>query len=114
VSDACLPAAPKIQMVDSLLGQRFSTPSLNVVHGLINARWSRPRDLVDAADTLGVVAMLAAAEKAGELDEVEDELFRFARILEREPALQVALSDVTTPVAPRVRLLSDVLSDKVR
>jgi F-type H+-transporting ATPase subunit delta len=113
-SDASLPAAPKIQMADALLGSRFSTPGLNVVHGLITARWSRPRDLVDAADTLGVIALLASAEKDGQLDEVEDELFRFARILEGEPELQVALADVTMPVAPRVRLLTDVLSGKVR
>ena len=113
-SDATLPAAPKIQLADSLLGDRFSTPGMNVVHGLVTTRWSRPRDLVDAADTLAVQALLAAAEKDGELDDVEDELFRLARILEREPTLQVALSDVTAPPEPRVRLLEDVLAGKVR
>jgi F-type H+-transporting ATPase subunit delta len=109
-----LPSAAKIGLVDSLLTERFSTPGLNVVHGLITSRWSRPRDLVDAADTLGVIALLASSEKEGHLDDVEDELFRFARILEREPQLLVALQDVTTPVEPRTGLITDVLSGKVR
>jgi F-type H+-transporting ATPase subunit delta len=114
LSDASLPSAAKIGLVDALLKERFSTPSLNVVHGLITVRWSRPRDLVDAADTLGVIALLASSEAEGHLDDVEDELFRFARILEREPELLIALQDVTLPAEPRTRLLADVLSDKVR
>src|SRR5882757_4214598 len=47
LSDASLPSAAKIGLVDSLLAERFSTPGLNVVHELITSRWSRPRDLVD-------------------------------------------------------------------
>ena len=113
-SDASLPSAAKIQLAGSLLGQRLSTPAMNVVHGLITSRWSRSRDLVDAIDTLGVIAQLAAAERDGHLDEVEDELFRFARILEGEPELLVALQDVTLPAAPRVELLTQVLSGKVQ
>jgi F-type H+-transporting ATPase subunit delta len=114
LSDASLPSAAKIGLVDALLKERFSTPGLNVVHGVITARWSRSRDLVDAADTLGVIALLASSEADGHLDDVEDELFRFARILEREPELLIALQDVTLPAEPRIRLLADVLSDKVR
>ena len=110
LSDASLPSAAKIGLVDALLKERFSTPGLNVVHGLITTRWSRSRDVVDAADTLGVIALLASSEKEGHLDDVEDELFRFGRILEREPELLIALQDPTLPVEPRTRLLTDVLS----
>jgi F-type H+-transporting ATPase subunit delta len=114
LSDASLPAVSKIRLADSLLGPHFSTPSMNVVHELITARWSRARDLVDAADTLGVIALLSSAEKEGHLDDVEDEIFRFARILDREPELLVILQDITMPTAPRIGLLTDVLSGKVR
>jgi F-type H+-transporting ATPase subunit delta len=113
-SDASLPSAAKIGLADSLVGGRFSTPGMNVLHGLVTTRWSRPRDLVDATDTLGVIALLASAEQDGHLDDVEDELFRFGRILEREPELVVVLQDVTLPIEPRMQLLEDVLSDKVR
>ena len=49
LSDASLPSAAKIGLVDALLLERFSTPAMNVIHGLISSRWSQPRDLVDAA-----------------------------------------------------------------
>ena len=45
------------------------------------------------------------AEKDGSLDRVEDELFRFGRILDREPELSRLLSDTATPVDKRVALL---------
>ncbi|MFL6241284.1 MAG: F0F1 ATP synthase subunit delta [Actinomycetes bacterium] len=113
-SDASLPSAAKIGLADELLRARFSTPAMNIVHALITSRWSRPRDLVDATDTLGVIAALAAAEKEGHLDDVEDELFRFSRILQREPELLVALQDLTMPAEPREQLLTSVLEGKVR
>ena len=43
---------------------------------MVRARWSAPRDLVDALELLAVEALVAAAEQAGRLDDVEDELFR--------------------------------------
>jgi F-type H+-transporting ATPase subunit delta len=113
-SDASLPAAAKIGLANDLLRARFSTPGMNAVHALIGSRWSRPRDIVDVADTLGVIALLSSAEKEGHLDDVEDELFRFSRILDREPELLVVLDDPTLPVEPRVTLLDEVLKDKVR
>jgi F-type H+-transporting ATPase subunit delta len=87
---------------------------MNVVHGVITARWSRPRELVDAAETLGVIALLAGAEQEGQLDDVEDELFRLGRILEREGELTVILQDPTIPADTRVELLRNVLAEKVR
>ena len=52
-----------------------------------------PRDLADAAEQLGVLATAAAAEGAGNLDDVEDELFRFGRIVSGEPDCSPALAD---------------------
>jgi F-type H+-transporting ATPase subunit delta len=53
------------------------------------------------------------AEKDGSLDRVEDELFRFGRVLDREPELRGLLSDTATPVDKRLGLLRDVLGEKV-
>jgi F-type H+-transporting ATPase subunit delta len=53
------------------------------------------------------------AEKDGSLDEVEDQLFRFGRILDREPELGSLLADENVPVDKRVELLRQVLRDKV-
>ena len=44
------------------------------------------------------------------LDEVEDELFRFGRVLDREPELNTLLTDPNGPVDKRVELLNAVCS----
>jgi len=53
------------------------------------------------------------AEKDGTLDDVEDELFRFGRILDREPQLNSLLADGHQPEDRRTGLLDAVLGDKV-
>jgi F-type H+-transporting ATPase subunit delta len=49
----------------------------------------------------------------GRLEEVEDELFRFARTVETTPALRSALADRDLPVAVRRGVVDDILSGKV-
>jgi F-type H+-transporting ATPase subunit delta len=55
------------------------------------------------------LALLKRAEVEGEVDEVEDQLFRFGRVLDAEPRLSAALSDYTTPADGRIALLDKVL-----
>ena len=66
--------------------------------GLARSRWSAPRDLADAVAELAIRADLAVAERDGRLDEVEDELFRFGRVLDSNGDLALALGD--TRAAP--------------
>ncbi len=54
------------------------------------------------------------AEQVDVLDEVEDELFRFGRILDREPALRRALTDPSLPADRKTELLAALLGDKVQ
>ena len=100
-------------LVRDLLGDRVSAATLDVVSELASARWSVPRDLVDAAEELAVFATAAAAGGAGNLDDVEDELFRFGRIASGEPELIAALSDPRMPENQKRALLGQLLSGKV-
>src|SRR5215472_17263452 len=100
-------------LVRDLLGDRVSPATLDVVSGLARERWSMPRDLADAAKELGVLATAAAAGGAGNLDDVEDELFRFGRIASGEPELLAALSDQRMPDDQKRALLDQLLSGKV-
>lgn len=100
-------------LVRGLLGERVSPATLGVVSGLAIARWSVPRDLADAAEELGVLATAAAAGGAGNLDDVEDELFRFGRIASGEPELLAALADQRMPDDQKRALLGQLLSGKV-
>ncbi len=79
----------------------------------VRARWSSPRELVDALELLAVEAQVAAADRAGRLDAVEDELFRTARIVAGTPELRSALADLSAPVENRAALIEDLLADQV-
>ncbi len=57
-------------------------------------------------------ALLSIAEAEGQLDDVEDELFRFTRTVDREPRLREALTDPTLPPDRKKDLLRDLLGGK--
>ena len=54
-------------------------------------------------------AMFLRAERTGELDDVEDQLFRFARIVDAHPDLSVILDDPTADPAARSALVDRLL-----
>ncbi|HVA03382.1 MAG TPA: ATP synthase F1 subunit delta [Acidimicrobiales bacterium] len=59
-------------------------------------------------------AVFEEVTETTELHEIEDELFRFARVVESSPSLRSVLSDTTLPLANREQILNDLLDGKVR
>ena len=57
-------------------------------------------------------ALFEVAKAEGTLDEVEDELFRFARSLEASDALRNALTDEMVPASKRQAIVEDLLGGK--
>jgi F-type H+-transporting ATPase subunit delta len=57
-------------------------------------------------------ALFRVAVAEGRLDEVEDELFRFARVLEGSDELRAALTDPATPPSRRQQIAEDLLANK--
>jgi F-type H+-transporting ATPase subunit delta len=57
-------------------------------------------------------ALFSIAKAEGSLDEVEDELFRFARSLEGSDALRSALTDELVPTEKRQAIVEDILGPK--
>lgn len=103
----------KAALVDRLLEGKVSDATRDLVAGLARDRWSQARDVVDAAEHLGVVAVLAAAEHQGLLDAVEDELFRFARLVDGHRELGQALGSREAPLEDRTALVRRLLEGKV-
>lgn len=58
-------------------------------------------------------ALFSVVRAEGELDRVEDELFRFGKILETNHELKQALSDQSLEKAQRIKILDELLSEKV-
>ena len=101
-------------LAQALLGAQLPAPALQVLSDLVGERWSAPADLREAVELFAANAALRAAEAAGELDDVEDELFRFARLLEREPVLRAALTDPGLPADRKAAVLRDLLGSRAR
>lgn len=100
-------------MVSTLLDGKVSDSAVQVVLAAVSQRWSRSRDLVDALERCAVVAEATKAERSGNLDALEDDLFRFGRILEANPELRDVLSNRAAPLAARRRVLDSLLEGKV-
>lgn len=63
--------------------------------------------------TLGYAAALFnIARSEGNVTEVEDELFRFARTLESSDELRTTLSDASLPVSRRQQIVEDLLGGR--
>lgn len=58
-------------------------------------------------------ALFKVVQAEGELDRVEDELFRFGKLLEQNHELKQALSDQGIDRAQREKVLEELLVDKV-
>jgi F-type H+-transporting ATPase subunit delta len=113
LGDPATSADARAALTERLLGDRISTQALEVIDAAVRQRWSNPWDLADALEGAGDDALFAAAEKEGRLDRVEDELFRFERILQAEGELAGLLDEFTVDPARRNTLLDSVLEGKV-
>ncbi|WP_213456132.1 F0F1 ATP synthase subunit delta [Rhizomonospora bruguierae] len=99
-------------LLRTLLSGKVSDTAVELLATLVSGRFSAPSELLDAAERLGVEALLAGADSVGELAEVEDELFRFGHVADANPALAGALGDSTTPVDQRMTLVRELLEGK--
>jgi F-type H+-transporting ATPase subunit delta len=113
LSDPARPAAQKEQMLRALLEGKVGTAALETVVAAAGGKWGNSGDLADALERLGVTAASAAAEAAGQIDDVEDELFRFGRIVEANPDLRRFLTDADAPAEAKRELLVSLLDRKV-
>ena len=102
-------SAPKVRLVDSLLSGKVGDTTLGILRTAVSQRWSTESNLVDGIEHTARLALLKRAEVAHQVDEVEDQLFRFGRVLDAEPRLAALLSDYTTPAEGRIALLDKVL-----
>jgi F-type H+-transporting ATPase subunit delta len=101
-------------LLTSMLRGKVSDTALGLVGTLAGGRWSSTADLLTGFETLGVETLLASAEKAGDLGEVEDELFRFGQVVDGSPQLAGTLADSSADVSRRAELVRSLLAGKAR
>jgi F-type H+-transporting ATPase subunit delta len=113
MADPAGKAEERAELVRRLFGSQLSSTALDLVETIARQRWSHPIDLVDATINVATEASLDAADARGELDSVEDELFRFGRIVAGDRELARILGDRKASAEGRSALLDRLLSGRV-
>ena len=112
LADPSRERADKVAVAERLFTGKVSTACVDVLKGVVGQRWSSARDLTDTVEGYAVESVLAAAEEAGHADRVEDELFRFERVVASDSELRSALGDASIPGEKRAGLVDSLLAGK--
>lgn len=112
ITDPGLDANARSGLAGRVLADQVSGPTADIVSHGAAQRWTSSRDLADSIEHVGVVAHIAAAEAAGELDDVEDELFRFGRIVSGDAELRDLLGDRSASTEGKQQLLDRLLAGR--
>lgn len=110
--DEDFPALKK-QLVHSLFDGKASPIAVEVVASAVAQHWSQPNDILVALRRQNALVVLTAAERDGQIEQVEDELFRVSRLLEANPTLASLLTDFTKPADRRNALLTGLLGSQI-
>jgi F-type H+-transporting ATPase subunit delta len=113
LSDPGKPAAEKGAVVAALLHGKITGRAEALVTAAAEGHWASSGDLADAIEELAIEAMVLAAEAEGGLDELEDGLFRFSRVVAANPDLRAALADPSPPERGKRELLRTLLDGQV-
>lgn len=112
LSDLSVTPEAKADLVRSIFGDKLDPASLDLVAGAVGRRWAATRDLGDALEYVGVVAVVRGAERAGQADSLEDELFAVERLVADNHELRDALSDPARSIDDKRALLRGLLEGK--
>ncbi len=113
VTDPGTPERARQDLVHGLFDEKISAAAAALVADGATRRWAGGRTFAAAIERQGVRAQLMIADRDGDLEETEDELFRFARLVESSPELRNVLSDRSVPTAEREGLIGSLVDGKV-
>lgn len=114
VTDPSREGKDRSDLVTRLLHGKVSNGTVGIVSVLAGQRWAQERDLTDTLERFAVEATLKEAEAAGALDQVEDELFRFERLVDGSPELRDALANRQGDPQGKAEVISRLLEGKAR
>lgn len=114
LADPSRDASAKRQLADRLFGGKVSESANTLIGEVVAQRWSEEGDLGDTLESLAVRALLAGAEKDNRIDTVEDELFRFERVVAADTELRDTLSSRNTDGQGKAGVVRSLLEGKAQ
>jgi len=112
LTDNSRDAASKADLISNLFGKNVTDAAKTLFSQAASLRWSNPAEIADAIENLAVESASAAADKSGELEKLENQLFDFARVLIANPEFRQALNTASDTDANKVSLLESVVNGK--
>jgi F-type H+-transporting ATPase subunit delta len=112
LTDNARDASAKAELISNLFGKNISSAAQSLLASAASLRWSSPGEIADAIENLAVEAESAVADKNGELEKLENQLFDFARVLKANPDLRQALNTSADTDAGKLALLETVVKGK--
>lgn len=110
-ADPSRDATAKGALIKDLFGKSTSATTVKLLTDVSTLRWSAGGDIVHILEQLAIEAEASAANIAGELDRVEDELFAISRVIAENFELRKALVGTGTASA-KSALIAEVLAKK--
>jgi F-type H+-transporting ATPase subunit delta len=111
-TDASVAPDAKADLVGGIFSGKLADASVALVADAARRRWAATRDLADALEHLGVVAVVRGADRQGQADALESELFSFGRLVKDNPELRDALSDPARSSADKRAMLRGLLAGR--
>ncbi len=112
LTDNARDASAKAELISNLFGKNISSAAQSLLASAASLRWSSPGEIADAIENLAVEAESAVADKNGELEKLENQLFDFARVLKANPDLRQALNTSADTDEGKLTLLEAVIKGK--
>jgi F-type H+-transporting ATPase subunit delta len=112
LTDPSASGKAKSSLASAVFEGKLSQDTIEVVATAAAARWSSASDFVDAIEQLAALAFVIESESAGELSELEDELFRFGRVILGDARLRDAITNRQVPAEHRQALVRSLLEGK--
>jgi F-type H+-transporting ATPase subunit delta len=112
LTDNARDASAKAELISNLFGKNISGGAQALLASASALRWSNPGEIADAIENLAVQAESAYADKNGELEKVESQLFDFAQVLRANPELRQALNTSADTDQSKVTLLEAIINGK--
>jgi F-type H+-transporting ATPase subunit delta len=111
LTDPATPTERRQALATGLFGPRIGEAALALVVEAVSKRIGATA-LLDGLERQAVRALLKTAQQADTLDEVEDQLFRFGRLVDGDAALRGAITDRSAAPERRAELVDQLLSGR--
>jgi F-type H+-transporting ATPase subunit delta len=113
LADPGLPPEPKRAMLTELGQGRLDDASVELLATVATRQRVRLRDFPGLVAALAAMAAFTGTERAGELDQLEAELFFVGTLVEQQSRVRSALTNPGLPVENKRALVADLLAGRV-